>query len=302
MLGLRLESPDDLDRLVRSKIPEDSSLEYKRELNLDGVGDRKELLKDLSGMGNGGGGAVVFGIEEDQGNEGVPSGTPGLKDRSLVGVAEDVVRAGIQPPLLLSLSIIDGGDGFVLVAKVSRSPLGPYRVDAYGEGRYYARVGSRTVPMTEQQVRDAYLLAARGREGRKQLWREHNLPIRPESDRVWLNVSALPEEPLVEIFDPGRDSLEVFHPEARLMKQYAGVDFITGSAVLQIWADGVHGADSEGDRPPMSVIRFHRDGADDTISGGDGNDSLFGDDGSDTVDGGNGQDTCDAESEVNCEQ
>lgn len=263
MLGLRLEMAGEIERLVQLKIPESSALDYKRELHVDTAGKRKELLKDLSGMGNGGGGAVIFGIAEEEGSDRLPAKTVGLTDRSLVGVIEDVTRAGIQPPLLLTLTAVDLESGFVLVAKVDRSPLGPYRVDAYGEDRYYTRIGTRTVRMSEQQVRDAYLLAARGREGRDELWDAHALPIKPPASGLWLTVSALPEAPLVEIFDPGRDSLEVFDPlpELRLQRQLAGLDEITGSAVLQIWADGVFGEDGHGGRTPTSMLRFHRDGA-----------------------------------------
>ncbi len=67
--------------------------------------------------------------------------------------------------------------GYVLAVEITRSPLGPYMVQGYGDWRYYIRSGSRTEPMSEQQVRDAYMFAARAREQREDVWKTHLLPL-----------------------------------------------------------------------------------------------------------------------------
>src|SRR5262245_30183474 len=182
-----ISSTADIERLISNGIPEGPSLEYKRILSLGTRAERLEVLKDISGIGNGGGGTLIYGVEEA--GDGLPAGLHVLSDPRDVGRLEDIVRSGTSPPLLSTLDVFERPGGYVLVVHVQRSPLGPYMVEAYEQRRYFTRVGSRTVPMSEQQVRDAYLLAARGRERRSELWQEHYLPIRAESSTPWLMVS-----------------------------------------------------------------------------------------------------------------
>jgi predicted HTH transcriptional regulator len=103
-----------------------------------------EAVKDLSGMANGGGGVVIFGVGEDPENEGVPSSIRPLTDRGLVGRLEDIARTTVSPPLLMDLSQLEGEGGFVLVVEVLRSPLGPHMIEAYGDRRYY--IGRAAAP------------------------------------------------------------------------------------------------------------------------------------------------------------
>jgi predicted HTH transcriptional regulator len=161
-------------------------------LSLGPPAERSEAMKDLSGMGNGGGGTLVYGIEEDPKEEGIPIALRPHQDRGLVGVLEDVARSSVRPPLLMQVRPLEGPGGFVLVVEILRSPLGPYMVEAYGDRRYAVRVGSRTVPMTEQQVRDAYALASRARERRGEVWDSHALPMKAATSEAWLTVSVFP--------------------------------------------------------------------------------------------------------------
>jgi predicted HTH transcriptional regulator len=189
---MRLDSWGEVERLVRNHVPEGPSLEYKRELSLNSKGEKEEVIKDLTAMGNGGGGALVYGIAEDPKHDGVPEVISPLTDRGLIGVLEDIARSAVRPPLLMNLATYDGAGGFVLAVEVLRSPLGPYMIEAYGERRFYIRIGSRSAPMTKQQVRDAYFLAARARDRRDELWGAHSLPIRPTTGEPRLTLSGLP--------------------------------------------------------------------------------------------------------------
>jgi hypothetical protein len=74
----------------------------------------------------------------------------------------------------MDILTLDSRNAFVLAINTRRSVLGPYMVEAYDQRRYFRRNGTRTAPMSEQQVRDAYMIAARGRELRPALWREHS--------------------------------------------------------------------------------------------------------------------------------
>jgi hypothetical protein len=261
---MEIETLEQVEALVSRRIPEGPSLEYKQDLPLMQKSGRVEALKDLSGIGNGGGGTLVYGIEEDEEQEGIPVAIRPLTDRGLVGVLEDVVRSSVRPPLLMTHRVLEHQEGFLLVIEILRSPLGPYMVEAYGQQRYFVRIGTRTAPMGEQQVRDAYLLAARGRERRAEVWREHDLPIRALSgESSSLTLSALPEEPLTEVLDPGLIPLNEFqYPvEMQALAELGSFDKVAAVENLRIWAQGIFGVATYGNRPPEAVLRIHRDGA-----------------------------------------
>lgn len=103
-------------------------------------------------MANGGGGSVVYGIDED--DEGRARELMPLTDRQLPAILEDVVRSGVRPRLQYELEEIDVKGGFVPDVTVHPSSLGPYMVDAYKEQRYFTRHGRSTEPMREREVRD----------------------------------------------------------------------------------------------------------------------------------------------------
>lgn len=262
---IELSDWGDVERLIANRTPESPSLEYKRQIDLATDSQRAEVLKDLSGIGNGGGGLIVYGIAEDPANSELPGEVFPMTDRGLSGVLEDIVRSGIRPPLLMTLSLVEGADGFVLVADVHRSPLGPYMVETYGERRYFTRQGTRTVPMSEQQVRDAYALSARGREGRDELWDAFQLRGPPPTDNPWLTVVGLPEEPLADIFDPSAIQLDSLRPESvieALRPHAEDADLSTALNYATIWAHGVYSDRfPRDDGPPTSMFRFYRNGA-----------------------------------------
>jgi predicted HTH transcriptional regulator len=55
---------DDIANVVRDKIEESLTLEFKRDLNLKSEHDKREAAKDVSGMANAAGGRIIYGIEE----------------------------------------------------------------------------------------------------------------------------------------------------------------------------------------------------------------------------------------------
>lgn len=252
----------DLQRLVDHRVPEGPSLDYKRELHLQSRSEKLEALKDLTGIGNGGGGTMLFGIDESDGDFPEAEAIVPMTDRTLVGRLEDIVHAGVRPPLLMEYSIVEADDGFVLAVHVQPSGLGPYMVQAYGDSRYHQRIGTRTVPMSEQQVRDAYAIAIRSREHRADLWRSHAFPMSLDaSDEPWISISALPEEPLQDVLVPGSVDIEALRPNQAL--RYHADQFGLTPALhnLTRWADGLYGHDGSDRHTPNDITRLHRDGA-----------------------------------------
>ena len=178
----RVESTQDVQNLLTLKLAEGPSLEYKRELSLVGRDARREVLKDLTGMANGGGGTVVFGIAEDPESEDLPASGHPLTEPGAISQLQAIVQDGVRPPLLAEYHSIPWEGGHVLAVHVIPSPLGPYMVEGYGEGRYYRRAGRMTIKMSEREVRDAYALAMRWREDREATWQQYGLPIPPPTD------------------------------------------------------------------------------------------------------------------------
>ncbi len=256
----RFRTAEDLQRLFDARVAETVSLEYKRELDLGSRSQRLETLKDLTGMANGGGGTVLYGIAEASAADPVPDGLYPLTDLTVVGVLEDVVRSGVRPPLLMDYEVVPVDGGSVLAVDVDPSPLGPYMVHAYGDARYYHRSLTRTTPMSEQQVRDAYTLAVRGRENRAQSWADRALPMTALSESPWLTVSALPEEPLTDVIDVAAVEPDALRPPGLIdVHLRSGIRLPLES--LGRWADGYFADEVSQERGTKRSVRLHRDGA-----------------------------------------
>jgi hypothetical protein len=260
---VRYQTIDELERLIASAIPEGPSLHYKEALSLKTEKQRREFLKDLTGMANGGGGTLLFGVQESNDADAIPVAVTPLSDPALIGVSEDIIRAGVRPPLLLHHEMIDApAGGFVWSVDVEPSPLGPYMVESYGTHTYFTRTGRSTHPMAEPQVRDAYALALRGRDQRAQRRNDHALPPEPRTAAPWLSISALPDGALLPTFDPGVVGPDDVAPDGALKSHLNGCGLDTAASRLGRWADGLFGTDSfDASTDPRSVIRLHRDGA-----------------------------------------
>lgn len=261
-----IESLDEVRRLISSGVSEGSSLEFKQELTIRSQRERREALKDLTALGNAGGGALIYGISEVPDVEGKPSRIVPLSDRSLPSRLEDIALAGVRPPLVWDPVTFDleDGSGFVFVANIRRSPLGPYMIEAYGDRRYHVRVGSRSVEMTEQQVRDSYALALRESELEETTWERYQLPMSAPSSDAWLIVSAVPRGPRVEVFSPSAARIDEIRPPEFIRRTDAAEFSHLNNATmrLSVWSDGIAGSYSH--RPqdqPVGVFRFHRSAA-----------------------------------------
>ena len=143
---MRINAESDLLGLISARVPEGPSLEYKAMVNVDTREERRELLKDLTGMANGGGGTIVFGLSESAGQDAVPESITPLTDRGTVAMFENVVRSAVRPPLLMRLHSIEVPGGYCLIADVDQSPLGPYMVEAYGEQRFHTWANDEHCP------------------------------------------------------------------------------------------------------------------------------------------------------------
>jgi hypothetical protein len=249
---------------------EDQHFDVKQALELATELQRRELLKDLTGMGNGGGGTVAFGIAERVvGSEAVADHVVELTDRSLIGRLRDTIANAVRPTLRWHAEVVEQpGGGYVLIIDVEPSPLGPYMVDAYKDHRYWRRVQTSTVPMDERMVHDLYAEAVRWEAQREQLWSAIRLPLTATwSARPWLTASGIPEHLVGEPFDPAQRGIDelAFHGALTEHARIAGLSDL--SSAYTVWADGFL-AECEAEREPGSyppapqaVARVHRGGA-----------------------------------------
>jgi hypothetical protein len=244
--------------LVDDEVPESQSLEFKQTQELQTRKQRAELLKDLTGMGNGGGGTVLYGVIEDDEGKNIAVGLNPLDDPGIQGRIENIVRAGVRPPLLCHFRQVKVSEGYVLEVVVDPSPLGPYMVTIYpnSEYRYFKRHGLSVDPMSEQEVRDGYSLALRAADRRPVVWANHNLPLRFSDSKPRVTVAAVPLEPLPELLDLRMIDRQDLQPPADLAKfinQACDAAAAANAAVL--WAGGFAGTHSD------ALVRVHRDGS-----------------------------------------
>lgn len=257
---MRHSDADVVQRLVDAKIPESSVLDYKRDLLLGSDGEKRELLRDLTAMGNGGGGTLIFGVSEKSGNDGIPDVVAPLTDPSVAVRLEDVVRDGARPPLLFEHAEYPVNGGFVMVVDVVPSALGPYMVSAYRNPGYYTRHGKSNAPMTEAEVRSAYTIALRSAERRAARWEERAFPLEAETRVPRLTVSAVPREPSPEILDLRRLQLGDLTPPSELQQPMSVGGLAAALHGMRLWADGFTGEAGEGSDNYLAV-RVHRDGS-----------------------------------------
>ena len=152
------------------------------------------------------------------------------------------------------------GVGWVVV-DVEPSLLGPYMIDAYKEKRYYKRTGESVHPMSEQEVRDAYAIALRVTERRTEVWKKHALPIALTPTEPWLVLSALPLEPLRDIFDARQIDLAKLRGSCSADELHKPHRSDLANHGMRHWRDGLAAHDGADGADPESIVRLHRDGA-----------------------------------------
>lgn len=250
----------DVVRFGSTPVEESRVLEFKRELAIDKKAERAETLKDLTAMGNGGGGVVVFGVDEQRHPDGRVTSNRlcPLTDRSLQDRLHDIVRDAVFPPLLVEYTPVEVAGGYVLVVEVLASALGPYMVESYGEHRYYTRSGRSSHVMAEAQVRAAYTLALRSRDRRAEVWAEHGMPLRT-SRSPWLSASLVPTEPLIARFIPSLVRSVTLPEQVRQVLRFSPLLAVHDR--LGVFADGIFGYDGDHRDSATTAIRIHADGA-----------------------------------------
>ncbi|WXR61696.1 RNA-binding domain-containing protein [Peptostreptococcaceae bacterium AGR-M142] len=126
-----------LETLLRKR--EYAKLDFKRDLNLKTAGDKKELAKDISAIGNsrGGRGYIIFGVED--------------KSKKIIGIKKDdlleekiqqIIANRLDPPIPIKIEYIYYKNKYIGVLTIFRSIQKPHQLRQ--NGTFYIRRGSTT--------------------------------------------------------------------------------------------------------------------------------------------------------------
>ena len=200
MLRKRLEDVDqkDLEDLVRDRAEETRQVEFKRQLDLGNDKERREAAKDVSAMANGGGGRIVYGIEEKADSTGrkIATAVVGMTDGTLRDRLEEVLASTIRPPVQHRVRRVEliGATGLhCLVIEVEADPYVLHMLEAYGERTYYTRLDPAARAMGEDDVRRRYeaieRLRSRGEDHVRAAMSEEFAKM---PGGCWLSVVAIP--------------------------------------------------------------------------------------------------------------
>lgn len=137
----------DIERLVDNKISESTTLDYKREINIDKGDERKDFLFDIASFANSDGGVIIFGIAESKDNKGQNTGLPeeitGLNIDNfdkLVQKIEDLLNSSIEPIIPnITIKPLSKENKKILLIGIPK-PMGLPRMVTYNDSnKFYKR-------------------------------------------------------------------------------------------------------------------------------------------------------------------
>lgn len=129
------------------KSSEGVKLDFKLQLDLNVETGKKELAKDICAIANsrGGRGYLIIGVED--------------KTKKVVGIEKDslneeqvqqIISSRCEPPIPISLEIVDYEEVYVAVITIFQSNQKPYQLRE--NGAFYIRRGSTTDTMRKQEL------------------------------------------------------------------------------------------------------------------------------------------------------
>ena len=198
LLGAPVErvAAEDIVRLVEQEVRETDELDFKATLYAKTDDGKEELCKDIAGLRNHRGGALLLGVGD---KNAVANGCPevALSDGEERRMRQ-IVASGTAPHAAFEIRAIKGkkpGKGFYLL--IAEPSLDRPHAVLVGEGlRYPRRDGTTTRYLTEPEVADAYRDRFRGAthqiERLGQITDETITRLDREDPFAWLVVSIVP--------------------------------------------------------------------------------------------------------------
>lgn len=149
----------DIEVLIENKVPENRTLEYKREFsNKDS--DKTKFLCEVCALANTSGGDLIYGVKED--SERVPESTSPLNIVSIdefIQKLNNVIITGIEPRLSkIDIKPIEVSESnYIIIIRIGKSWNSPHRVLKNKE--FYGRNTSGKYPMDILEIRNAINLS-----------------------------------------------------------------------------------------------------------------------------------------------
>lgn len=200
MAAQRIETKEDLDRLLEANPMETSELEFKSTMDAltQHPGDTRspeakaeELAKDITAMANSAGGRIIYGVQESKAGRydaaGMPrkdfpnADEPWLRFRdSFTRRLLDITAGKTDPPvryepMLFRLDEGNSGSDFYVVLHVPSIDRGLYMVRGKGRNGYYTRDNNKCRPLTNTEISDLMQRTRRGRDVADQIDRDFTI-------------------------------------------------------------------------------------------------------------------------------
>lgn len=150
-----------IQQLVRDKVREDVSLDYKESHSLDfrssdGQKHKNDFLEDVSAFANAGGGTLIYGVVETKARSGLPERLDDGIDTFEISIQslEQIIYSNLQPPfgdVTIQLVELKPGRSLVVIDVAQSTALAPHQAP---NRKYYQRVGNKNEPMADYQIRD----------------------------------------------------------------------------------------------------------------------------------------------------
>jgi hypothetical protein len=202
---------EDLQELIDAQIEESARLEFKRQLNLKTVKEKKEVAKDVSAFANANGGVLIYGIAES-GEEGKPmmaSALTPISEPNLEKRLEDILLSATSPRLDVRIKTIQSVDGYYIVVDIPQGYPKLCMVTLGGENRYYRRRNFQVQMMTQEEIKEAYLRM--GEASQEVLAKCRSTRLDPKvNDAVLAQIVAVPIFGHDLLIDPPRHGVGSF--------------------------------------------------------------------------------------------
>jgi hypothetical protein len=149
-----------LQTLIRARVSESRSIDYKRETYGNSRDDYAEFLADLSSFANTAGGDLVIGMAAADGIPTAITAFQGSHDAEILRL-DEIARGGLQPclPSITFHPVPIQAGGHVIIIRVPRSYNPPHRVIRQGSTRFWARSSAGKYEPNVDELRTLFTLA-----------------------------------------------------------------------------------------------------------------------------------------------
>lgn len=201
---------EDIKILVREKIPESQTLEYKEKGYANDREGKREILKDITSMANAYGGYIIIGIKED--SQGCAEEIIGIEEaedeeRKIMSLCLAHIKERIRGLKISHIPVAENKR--VLVIYVPRSLYGPHMITFEDMNQFWIRHNTQKSLMSIEEIRDAFLRSKEMvNEIKEFINKRKNEIISLIEGQPYFVIGALPFPPLLEEIDTKNTELK----------------------------------------------------------------------------------------------